>query len=136
MRVALTLGITALVTLSGCVTPGEALDPYLGQDIHRVVERIGEPTVEEDMLGQTRYSWSRGYVYPSATNASASYGSGTGIGEYVTRAQRTSGRGTTQKLYWCRIEFAADQNQKITQWWLAKNSTPSVCRPYFQALAR
>ena len=155
MRAALAIGITALATLGGCVTPDDALDPYVGQDIQRVVERIGEPSVEEDMLGQTRYAWSRGYMYPSAAGASKgfvssqregetymatqqapSYGASTGMGEYVTRAQQTSGRRATLKLYWCTIEFAADQNQKVIRWWLAKDSTPSVCRPYFQALAR
>jgi hypothetical protein len=56
VRAAFATGITALITLNGCVTPNDVLDSYLGQDIHRVVERIGEPNVEEDMLGQTRYA--------------------------------------------------------------------------------
>ncbi len=155
MRVALTFGIAALVTLGGCVTPNNALDSYIGQDIHLVVERIGEPTVEEDMLGQTRYSWSRGYGYPSAAGAntgfgsvfgegdaymttqkSPSFGSGTGMAEHANRAQRTRERGSTRTVHWCTIEIAADRNQKVTQWWLAEHSTPSVCTPYFQALAQ
>ena len=115
---------------------------------------LKETPKKEPETGQTRYSWSRGYVYPSAAGAntgfgsvfgegdaymttqkSPSFGSGTGMAEYANRAQRTRERGSTRTVHWCTIEIAADRNQKVTQWWLAEHSTPSVCTPYFQALA-
>ncbi len=46
--------------VSSCVGLDSAVEPFIGQDIASVVNRLGFPTEKREMLGHTIYTWKTG----------------------------------------------------------------------------
>ena len=129
------LGTMLLVAavLSGCVAENmnKGLQGLVGEDIHIAVARLGYPSTQRQMLGDTIYVWgsSQNAVMPLTTsNYTTGMVGGTPV--YGTTTNTT----LVPVNYNCTIQLAVDSSGIIKSWqW---NGNMGGCAQYANSLTR
>jgi len=127
--------IVALLVLSlglgGCVSQNmnEGLQSLVGQDIHAAVARLGYPSGQREILGDTIYVWgsSQNSVMPLSTTNYTS-GSVGGVPVYGT----TTSTNLVPVNYNCNIQLAVNSQGRIKSYQWSGNM--GGCAHYANAL--
>jgi hypothetical protein len=128
-----TATVFAMTMLCGCVSMymDDYLKPFVGQDIHAAVAKLGYPDSQRTMLGDTIYVWESNrhgiMVLPTVTSTTGDVGG-------VPVAMNTYGSETVPTHQQCKIQIAVDSNGTIKNYqWFGNNSG---CAPYLKALLK
>lgn len=121
----------ALLGLSGCVSQNmnNGLQSLVGQDIHAAVARLGYPSAQREMLGDTIYVWgtSQSGVLPmTETNFT------TGNVGMTPFSGSTTSTTFVPVNYNCTIQLATDKDGTIKSWQWSGNM--GGCMRYANAL--
>jgi hypothetical protein len=107
------------------------LKPFVGQDIHVAVAKLGYPDSQRTMLGDTIYVWESNrhgvMVLPTVTSTTGDVGG-------VPVAMNTYGSETEPTHQQCKIQMAVDPKGTIKNYqWVGNDSG---CAPYLKALLK
>lgn len=125
--------LAATILLTGCVSMymDEYLKPYVGQDIHAAVAKLGYPDSQRVILGDTVYAWSHEHrgvlILPTATTTTGRVGDvGVNVSSYGSEAMPTHSA--------CQIQMAVDSAGIVKNYqWIGSDSG---CSPYLRALIK